>query len=113
MLPKRYQILPFSIPFSIPEFHHFKKPEDQTLAIENIDCELWFDQFATLVIHAIDNQSYLPICRLSDGEFSFLVGKQKRFYRSSIKIYLFGLIYKIRYFFDNRKDFVAGEVGFY
>jgi len=104
-LPKKYQIMPYSIDFKIPGFlkQHIRK-NPLTLSPEKIDCEAWFYIFSQRIYEAIST-SYLPICRMSDGEFRFMFGDQPPsprrpfYYRVKLKTQ--------RLFLSKRKDFRA------
>lgn len=74
-LPRSYHILPESIDFIIPGFRHFYTPGEKTLALRKRDCEEWFHEFVDRLINACGKQ-YLPVCRMSDGEFFFVLGYQ-------------------------------------
>jgi len=77
-LPRKYRIslLPESIDFVIPGFEqNYPRGLSKTLALRKRDCEQWFNEF---VDHLVDScgRRFLPVCRLSDGEFLFLLGEQ-------------------------------------
>lgn len=74
-LPPRYRVLPHSIPFTVPGFEEQIGPHVRTLAPEPVDCEQWFERFLARIESAVGRE-YLPICRISDGEFTFLLGHQ-------------------------------------
>jgi hypothetical protein len=74
-LPPRYKILPHAIPLSIPGFRLSCPAPSRTLAPERVDCEAWFESFADRVAAAVGRR-YLPVCRMSDGEFRMLLGDQ-------------------------------------
>jgi len=74
-LPSSYRILPYSIPFRVPGFHNQARPTDRVLAPEACDCDAWFDSFADRVASAV-GRAFVPVCRMSDGEFFFLFGQQ-------------------------------------
>lgn len=74
-LPRPYQILPYQIPFYVPGFRKQARTTDLVLAPMMEDCGTWFDSFADRVAASI-GKSFLPVCRMSDGEFSFLFGQQ-------------------------------------
>jgi len=74
-LPAPYRILPESIPFFIPGFLRQRWPTDRVLAPERLDCGEWFERFASRVLAAVGT-TYLPVCRMSDGEFLLLFGHQ-------------------------------------
>lgn len=72
-LPPSCRVLPATVPFFVPGFQGQRRPEDYTLAPSAIECGNWFESFATRIENAIGRR-YLPVCRLSDGEFEFLFG---------------------------------------
>ena len=74
-LPPPYRILPYSIPFRVPGFIKQTRPEDRVLAPEPCECEAWFATFTDRVLNAVARE-FLPVCRMSDGEFFFLFGHQ-------------------------------------
>ena len=74
-LPRAYHILPESIDFIIPGFSHYYTPGDKTLALSQRDCITWFHEFVDRLVIAC-GQYYLPVCRMSDGEFLFSLGPQ-------------------------------------
>ena len=74
-LPPAYRILPHSIPFRVPGFIKQSRPEDRVLAPHACNCEEWFSAFADRVSNAV-GRTFLPVCRMSDGEFFFLFGQQ-------------------------------------
>jgi hypothetical protein len=71
--PKIYKILPESIKFEVPGFLHHRP--GKVLALSKRDCGEWFHGFVDRVIAAC-GQKYLPVCRMSDGEFYFCAGNQ-------------------------------------
>ena len=75
MLPPPYRILPRSIAFFVPGFEGQSRPTDYVLAPEGIDCRKWFSGFSERVMAAV-GRSFLPVCRMSDGEFMLLFGHQ-------------------------------------
>ena len=74
-LPVPYRILPYSIPFDVPGFHMQARPTDRVLAPTNCVCDDWFHSFTDNVAEAVGRR-FLPVCRMSDGEFFFLFGHQ-------------------------------------
>jgi hypothetical protein len=74
-LPLPYRILPHSIPLQVPGFRMQARPTDRVLAPEACDSESWFNAFADRVAAAVGRR-FLPVCRMSDGEFFFLFGRQ-------------------------------------
>jgi hypothetical protein len=74
-LPATYRILPAAVPFFVPGFLRQRWPTDRTLAPEPVECGEWFERFASRVERAV-GATYLPVCRMSDGEFLLLFGHQ-------------------------------------
>jgi len=74
-LPEIYKIIPESIDFKIPGFLRYYVPGVKTLALSQRNCAEWFHEFVDRVIAACGHR-YLPVCRMSDGEFRFCVGEQ-------------------------------------
>ena len=74
-LPKYSRILPFSVPLRIPGFINHYYPGLETLAPCPIQSEEWFEKFTDRVIQSLGRQ-YYPVCRMSDGEYRFLLGYQ-------------------------------------
>lgn len=75
LLPPSYRILPASVPFRVPGFEGQSRGTDFVLAPETIDCAAWFERFVGRVSQAVGT-SWLPVCRMSDGEFMLLFGHQ-------------------------------------
>lgn len=74
MLPDKYRVLDHVVPFQIPGFMRQCTPGNLLFAPAEIDSKDWFNRFADTVIAAIGKR-YLPVCRLSDGEFKLLLGE--------------------------------------
>lgn len=75
-IPPAYRILEHLVPLRIPGF-----PEDYargalTLAPEAVDCRDWYGSFHQRLKRAIEERTYFPVCRLSDGEYRILFGEQ-------------------------------------
>ena len=75
VLPPEYSVLPYSVPFSIPGFAKQRYPQCFAFAPEPVECEAWFERFTGRVRQAVGS-TYLPVCRMSDGEFLLLFGYQ-------------------------------------
>ena len=71
----RYRVLPHTIDLRIPGFAAMDRYNLRTFAPEPVDSFLWFNTFVERVAAAV-GKSFLPICRLADGEFLFLLGFQ-------------------------------------
>jgi hypothetical protein len=74
-LPAAYRILPAEVPLRIPGFGRWCPPGARTLAPSKRPSEEWYAEFVDRLITA-KGRRYLPVCRLSDGEFLFAVGPQ-------------------------------------
>jgi hypothetical protein len=74
-LPGEYQLLPNSVDFKIPGFHEHYREGDQVLAPGKLACAEWYGDFVTRLSNAAGRE-FLPVCRMSDGEFRFLFGDQ-------------------------------------
>ena len=77
-LPKKYKMktFPISIDFFIPGFlKNYDPGYNKVLALENRKCEGWYNEFINKCIDAC-GKTHLPIYRMSDGEFLFILGEQ-------------------------------------
>jgi len=75
VLPAAYRVLPATVPFHVPGFERQRNPDGVVFTPEAVDCADWFERFTTRVSNAIGT-TYLPVCRMSDGEFLLLFGFQ-------------------------------------
>lgn len=75
-LPTQYQVLPYTIAFRVPGFEYLQRPGDRTLALRDWHCEDWFNLFVDRLVEACGSRNYLPVCRMSDGEYLFALGEQ-------------------------------------
>jgi hypothetical protein len=73
VLPKRYQVLPVVVPFKIPDFLRCYHEGNVTFSPVQTETEAWFKDFSKNVTEAV-GKAYLPVCRMSDGEFRTLLG---------------------------------------
>ena len=77
-LPKAYYMksFPKSIDFYIPGFlRNYMPGLEKTLALKDRDCNQWYDEFIDKIIDAY-GKNFLPVYRMSDGEFQFILGDQ-------------------------------------
>lgn len=74
-LPRRYRVLPHAIDLRIPDFRAMDRFFLRTYAPAVVCSETWFAEFVDRVVGAIGTE-FLPICRLGDGEYLFLLGFQ-------------------------------------
>jgi len=70
-----YQVLPYAIDLRVPGFAAMDRYNLRTYAPQRIDSAVWFSKVVDRVESAI-GRNYLPIIRLADGEFLFLLGFQ-------------------------------------
>jgi hypothetical protein len=75
VLPPEYRVLQKSVPFFIPGFEKQRYPQCFAFAPETVECDAWFERFTGRVLQAVGS-AYLPVCRMSDGEFLLLFGYQ-------------------------------------
>lgn len=69
-------ILPELIPLIIPDFVSHSNPVlANVLSFEKISTEVWFAKFVNEVEDKIGKE-YLPVMRMSDGEYAFLLGRK-------------------------------------
>ena len=67
---------PEVIDFYIPGFEKsYPLGSTKTLALQDRDCREWFHECVDQVISSCGVR-FLPICRMSDGEFLFILGEQ-------------------------------------
>lgn len=86
-LPKKYHmsLFPERIDFIIPGFEWiFLQCKNKSLALRMRDSSEWYHEFVDKCVAAC-GQHFLPIYRMSDGEFLFLFGEQPLDERWSFK----------------------------
>lgn len=74
-LAPRYHVLPHAIDLRVPGFGAMDRYNLRTYAPDPIESAAWFTQVVDRVESAI-GRCFLPIIRLADGEFLFLLGFQ-------------------------------------
>ena len=78
------ETFPISMDFYIPGFLEKHLPGiEKTLALKNRDCGDWYNEFIDKCVNAIGKR-FLPIYRMSDGEFLFVLGEQPLYIRLSL-----------------------------
>lgn len=107
-IPAAYRILEHLVPLRIPGF-----PEDYargalTLAPEAVNCQDWYQSFHERLRRAINQKQYLPVCRLSDGEYRILFGEQTPSTRHPIVPYM---KHWLHYFYQMSRAQVFGFSG--
>jgi hypothetical protein len=75
-LPNKYKILPYSLPFIVPGFTKTYREGDHVLSLREIETNKWFYEFINKIEEYSKDKKFLPICRMSDGEFMFCVGEK-------------------------------------
>jgi hypothetical protein len=106
VLPARYRTNLFlkEIDFYIPEFKKsYPKNYSKCLALRDRECDEWFEEFAEKVSNAI-GRKYLPIMRISDGEFLFILGGASPDFRISF-------MQKLRVYAGNLKRIILKGGG--
>jgi len=113
-LPAAYQILPESIDFVISGFSRWSPPGSQTLSLTKRDCGEWYNQFIDRLIGAMGKE-YLPVCRMSDGEFLFALGQQPADIRAPLILRVTGALLSSvkKHFCCHGNGFEAESLGHY
>jgi hypothetical protein len=75
-IPSQYKIFKYLVVLRIPEFERYWSEDAFTLSPENVDTSHLYESFIRRIISSIEARKYLPIIRLSDGEYQFLFGDQ-------------------------------------
>lgn len=105
-LSPRYRVLPHAIDLRVPGFAAMDRYNLRTYAPDLIDSAAWFSQVVDRVESAI-GRCFLPIIRLADGEFLFLLGFQPPPLRCAYSYPLRWLRWRLAKW-EGRKHFVAG-----
>lgn len=111
VLPKSFRVLQHDTPLVIPGFVQRVDPTARVFAPEPLRSDVWFAEFVDRLSDAC-GKTYLPVMRMSDGEYLFCVGPQPPVpwtplgprMRGVVKHWLGSL---------SRSDFVAGASGVY
>lgn len=104
-IPKKSIILPELIPFEIPGFlKHSRSVIPNVLAFQKIDSEKWYEEFLEKIVSKIGKE-YFPVMRMSDGEYTFLLGYVYPYYNGHTLIeYLkkILIVFKAKVFSNNQ-----------
>lgn len=111
-LPAAYRILPHEIDFSIPGFAAFDQPDHKVLAVSEQSCAAWYDAFVARLV-AARGRTFLPVARMSDGEFLFALGAQTPDPRRPFWQRTAARCMQIGRMIRQRGNFSAGAVGRY
>jgi hypothetical protein len=104
------KILEYEINFRIDKFKNEIDESSKTLSVEDIDCNIWYENFVQLLVNKINSKTYFPICRFSDGEYLFIFDEP--FPKLSFNIFHF--ILEFSKFIKSRiLNFKAGMSGIY
>ena len=107
---RKSKILDKIIPFYIKGFYN-DDVTGYTLALEEIDCNEWFRKFIQVLTNH-NERGFLPVCRLSDGEYTFICGNQPPMEKKN----LFQIFSILKYYLNKLKpirDFEAFTSGIY
>lgn len=63
--------------FSLKDYANYDEENRMVYLYEKKDCDYLLNEFYKKVVESIDNKVYLPIIRIADGEFQFLLGKDE------------------------------------
>jgi hypothetical protein len=75
MLEKKYLILPHLIHLNIPFFLKHYREDIKTLSVLPDKSEYQYSTFVKLITDSI-GKKYLPVMRMSDGEYNFILGEK-------------------------------------
>lgn len=87
----------------------FPNSDIKYLSFRNEECQLSFDNFANTLISSI-GKKYLPIVRLSDGEYLFLLGEKPPSRRNQLYIIFFLKYIKFLFRKILKNNFVANTL---
>jgi hypothetical protein len=73
-MKRKSMIMDVLIPFYIDGFYN-NEITGHVLSVRDKDCNQWFEEYTQLFNDA-NPKRFFPICRLSDGEYTFLCGPQ-------------------------------------
>ena len=79
---QKYKILPHLIIFRIPGFLNHFKVRVYALSVTQKSSERQFYDLLDRLLYAIENKVYLPVIRLSDGEYNFILNDQPPVFRN-------------------------------
>jgi hypothetical protein len=111
-LPRAYSILPHDVPLQLPDFAALNSEFNRTLAPSNRKVPGWFDAFVARLVRA-RGREFLPVARMSDGEYMFAVGPQPPDIRLSPVVRIASRGLQTLRSLRRRGTFVAGMRGRY
>lgn len=116
-LPNKYRnplndYFPVDIDLFIEGFENsYPRGRSKVLALRNVSCNIWFNEFVELILKKIDEPSFFPICRMSDGEFLFLFGEQPIDERSSMYVRIKSTLSRLKWRLLSNGNFAAFTRG--
>ena len=104
-------ILPELIPLNIPGFYKYSQSETaNVLSFTKLKSEDWFKEFVN-VIETKLGKEYFPVMRMSDGEYTFLLGQQFPYKQGyTISQYVRKLLIVLRNKLFKKKHFQAATL---
>jgi hypothetical protein len=111
-LPVDYAILPHMVPLRVPGFSSFDADDNRTLAISPDCTATCYNDFVDRII-AARSRAFLPVARMSDGEYMFALGPQAPDVRLPRLAHLRSRGRQIVSHFARRGTFRAGMRGRY
>ena len=63
--------------FTLKDYSKYDNENRLVYLYEKEDCDYLLNNFYRKVIESIDHKVYLPIIRIADGEYQFLLGKDE------------------------------------
>lgn len=101
------------IKLKYPEFEYHTKMNEVlggALAYSFYDCDgkEWFLEFVNRLYIARDERKYLPLYRMGDGEYTFLLGKNIYNFIPFSRLGLKQKVFKLKEMFSNKRDHSSG-----
>lgn len=110
-LPAHYRILSETLEFRLPGFDRWYQGGSSVLAPAPRNVAEWFAEFTEEIVGAVGRR-YLPVVRLSDGEYLLLFGPQFASTRAPFAVRLRAAVQVIQYHLNPRTGVVARSPGY-
>ena len=78
--------------FTLRDYNNFDDENREVLLFKDQSCDELLDDFYNLIDESKRRKKYLPILRIADGEFQFLLGKNEINYRKPLLLLLKNLL---------------------
>lgn len=78
--------------FTLKDYKNFDSENREVYLFENKSSDELLDEFYCQILEKIDSKKHLPVLRLADGEFQFLLGKNEFNLRKPLHKIIFHLI---------------------